>query len=41
MSFFDEKSEVSLLNCQAHLRLVKVSSEVFEVLNFAKNLFEI
>lgn len=39
MSFFDEKSEVSRLNSEAHLQPVKVSPEVFEVLNFAKELF--
>lgn len=40
MSFFDEKSEVSHLNSEAHLRPIKVSPKVFEVLNFAKKLSE-
>jgi thiamine biosynthesis lipoprotein len=40
MSFFDEKSEVFLLNKKAHQESVLVDRRLFEVLSLAKNLFE-
>lgn len=41
MSFFDEKSEVSLLNREAFKRSISVSSELFEVLNFAQKIYQL
>lgn len=38
MSFFDENSEVSLLNREAHKRPISVSSQLFEVLSLAQEL---
>ncbi len=41
MNFFDENSEVSLLNREALQRPILVSSELIEVLNFAKKLYQV
>lgn len=41
MNFFDEKSEVSLLNREAHQHSITVDPRLFEVLTLAKKLFEI
>ncbi len=41
MSFFDEKSEVSLLNREAHQRPIAVSSQLFEVLTLAQKISKI
>ncbi|MBU6141441.1 MAG: FAD:protein FMN transferase [Proteobacteria bacterium] len=41
MSFFDEKSQLSLLNREAHHKEIIVDSKLFEVLVLAKKLFQI
>ena len=41
MSFFDDSSQLSLLNREAHQHLIPVDSRLFEVLNLAKKLFEV
>ncbi|NBV06789.1 MAG: FAD:protein FMN transferase [Proteobacteria bacterium] len=41
MSFFDEKSQLSLLNREAHHAFIPVDPRLLEVLSLAKNLFEV
>jgi thiamine biosynthesis lipoprotein len=41
MSFFDEKSELTLLNRESHRRNIKVDPRLFEVLSLAQKVSEI